>query len=143
MEKNINDIVTVYAEATPNPESMKFVANRMLLPNDSADFRNKELAENSLLAKALFEMNFVQGVFIMNNFVSVTKNTEYEWYDLIPDLRNFFTEWIEDGKEIVNPKTELTEEEETEINYGNFKKISKIISMVIFINCIFWFMFCN
>jgi len=101
MEKNINDIITVYAEATPNPESMKFVANKMLLPNDSADFRTKELAENSALAKALFEMSFVKGVFIMNNFVSVTKNADYEWFDLIPDLRNFFTEWLEDGKEIV------------------------------------------
>lgn len=123
MEKNINDIVTVYAEATPNPESMKFVSNRMLLPNDSADFRNKELAENSPLAKSLFEMNFVQGVFIMNNFVSVTKNADYEWFDLIPDLRNFFTEWIEDGKEIINPKAELSEAEETEIE----RKIKQLL----------------
>ena len=123
MEKNINDIVTVYAEATPNPESMKFVANRMLLPNDSADFRNKEKAESSPLAKALFEMNFVQGVFIMNNFVSITKNGEYEWFDLIPDLRNFFTEWLEQGKEIVSPKKELSEEEETEIE----RKIKQLL----------------
>jgi Fe-S cluster biogenesis protein NfuA len=123
MEKNINDIVTVYAEATPNPESMKFVANRMLLPNDSADFRNKEKGEISPLAKALFEMNFVQGVFIMNNFVSITKNGEYEWFDLIPDLRNFFTEWLEQGKEIVSPKKELSEEEETEIE----RKIKQLL----------------
>ena len=77
MEKNINDIVTVYAEATPNPESMKFVANKMLLPNDSADFRNADLVKNSALANALFEMAFVKGVFIMNNFVSITKNSDY------------------------------------------------------------------
>ena len=101
MEKSLNDIVTIYAEATPNPESMKFVANKMLLPNDSADFRNAEKAqEGGELVKALFEMPFVKGVFIMNNFVSITKNEDYEWFDLIPDLRNFFTEWIEQGKEI-------------------------------------------
>ena len=123
MEKNINDIITVYAEATPNPESMKFVANKMLLPNDSADFRTKELAENSALAKALFEMSFVKGVFIMNNFVSVTKNADYEWFDLIPDLRNFFTEWLEDGKEIVSAKRELSSEEETEIE----RKIKQLL----------------
>ncbi len=123
MEKNINDIVTVYSEATPNPESMKFVANRMLLANDSADFRNKAAAESSLLAKALFEMSFVQGVFIMNNFVSITKNSDYEWFDLIPDLRNFFIEWIEDGKEIVSPKKELSSEEETVIE----RKIKQLL----------------
>jgi len=123
MEKNINDIVTVYSEATPNPESMKFVANRMLLANDSADFRNKATAESSLLAKALFEMSFVQGVFIMNNFVSITKNSDYEWFDLIPDLRNFFIEWIEDGKEIVSPKKELSSEEETVIE----RKIKQLL----------------
>lgn len=123
MEKNLQDIVTVYAEATPNPESMKFVANKMFLPNDSADFRAKESAKNSALATALFEMPFVQGVFIMNNFVSITKNGDYEWFDLIPDLRNFITEWLEDGKEIVSPKKEFTAEEETEIE----RKIKQLL----------------
>jgi Fe-S cluster biogenesis protein NfuA len=112
---NPENLVTIYAEATPNPESMKFVASRMLLPNDSADFRTAESAENSPLARALFEMAFVKGVFIMNNFVSVTKNSEYEWFDLIPDLRQFFQEWIEEGKEIVSPKETLTPEQETEV----------------------------
>lgn len=117
------EMITIYAEATPNPESMKFVASKMLLPNDSADFRNKEKAENSPLAKALFEMGFVEGVFIMNNFVSVTKNSEYEWFDLIPDLRSFFAEWIEDGKEIVSPAKELSPEQETEIE----RKIKQLL----------------
>ena len=115
MESSPENLVTIYAEATPNPESMKFVSSSMLLPNDSADFRTAESAVDSELAKALFEMPFVKGVFIMNNFVSVTKNNDYEWFDLIPDLRNFFTEWIEQGKEIVSPKTQLTPEQETEI----------------------------
>jgi Fe-S cluster biogenesis protein NfuA len=115
MEKNLQDIVTIYAEATPNPGSMKFVASKMFLPNDSADYRNAELAKDSPLALALFEMPFVKGVFIMNNFVSVTKNDDYEWFDLIPDLRNFFAEWLEDGKIIVNPKKTLSPEEESEV----------------------------
>jgi len=115
MEKQLNEVITIYAEATPNPASMKFVANRMLLPNDSADFRTAESAADSPLARALFELPFVNGVFIMNNFVSVTKNEDLEWFDLIPDLRSFLQEWLEAGKEIVNPKKALSEEEETEI----------------------------
>ena len=117
------EMITIYAEATPNPGSMKFVASKMFLPNDSADFRTKEKAENSPLAKALFEMGFVEGVFIMNNFVSVTKNSEYEWFDFIPDLRNFFQEWLEDGKEIINKAKELSPEQETEIE----RKIKQLL----------------
>jgi Fe-S cluster biogenesis protein NfuA len=116
MEKSMQDVITVYAEATPNPESMKFVVNKMLLPNDSADFRTKELAQGGgALVEALFDMPFVKGVFIMNNFVSITKNNDYEWFDLIPDLRGFFQEWVEQGKEIVAPKKALSQEEEGEI----------------------------
>jgi Fe-S cluster biogenesis protein NfuA len=115
MEPTADNLITIYAEATPNPESMKFVSSKMLLPNDSADFRTAELAADSELAKALFEMPFVKGVFIMNNFVSVTKNNDYEWFDLIPDLRAFFQEWIQDGKPIVAPKKELTPEQESEV----------------------------
>jgi Fe-S cluster biogenesis protein NfuA len=114
-EKSLNEVITIYAEATPNPESMKFVANRMLLPNDSADFRTAETTGTSPLAKALFDLPFVNGVFIMNNFVSITKNGDYEWFDLVPDLRAFLQEWLEAGKEIVDARKELTPEEETEI----------------------------
>jgi len=117
------EVITIYAEATPNPESMKFVASKMFLPNDSADFRTKGKAENSPLAEALFEMGFVQGVFIMNNFVSVTKNSDYEWFDLIPDLRNFFQEWLEDGKEIIKKTNDLSPEQETEIE----RKIKQLL----------------
>lgn len=123
MEKSLNDVITIYAEATPNPESMKFVANRMLLPNDSADFRTKESAELSPLAAELFDMPFVKGVFIMNNFISITKNEDYEWFDLIPDLRHFFTEYLEAGKVVLNPIKSLSEEEETEIE----RKIKQLL----------------
>jgi Fe-S cluster biogenesis protein NfuA len=115
METTADNFVTIYAEATPNPESMKFVSSKMLLPNDSADFRTADSATDSELAKALFEMPFVKGIFIMNNFVSVTKNNDYEWFDLIPDLRQFFQEWIQEGKSIVSPKKELTPEQEGEV----------------------------
>jgi Fe-S cluster biogenesis protein NfuA len=111
----IDEVVTVYAEATPNPESMKFVCNKMIFANDSVDFRQKGKSENSPLATALFEFPYVKGVFIMNNFVSITKAQDKEWFDLIPDLKNFLREWMEEGKEAVKPKVVLTAEEESEV----------------------------
>ena len=111
----LTDIITVYSEKTPNPESMKFVANKMILPNDSIDFRNKENLEQCPMAKELFDYDFVKGVFIMNNFVSVTKKADYEWFDIIPQLKKFVQEYLEAEKPIVVVKQELSEEEESEV----------------------------
>jgi len=68
-----DNFLNVYAEETPNPETMKFVFNRMILPDDAMDFPTKEKAQESPLAKSLFEFSFVNGVFIMNNFVTITR----------------------------------------------------------------------
>lgn len=113
----IDEIVTVYSEATPNPESMKFVSNKMIIPNDSVDFRSKDKVENSPFASALFEFPYVKGVFIMNNFVSITKSVDYEWFDIIPTLKKFVADYLQAGKEIVIQvkETTLTEEEESEV----------------------------
>jgi len=109
------DVVTVYSEKTPNPESMKFVANRMILPNDSIDFRTNEHVETCPMAQELFNYDFVKGVFIMNNFVSITKKPDYEWFDIIPQLKKFVQEYLEADKPIVVVKEELTAEEESEV----------------------------
>jgi len=68
----------LYTEETPNPESLKFVTNRMLY-RGTADFREEALArEWSPLASALFDMPFVKGVYVTNNFVTVTKEMNYD-----------------------------------------------------------------
>ena len=97
-------VVSIYTEATPNPESMKFVLNRMLFAQNSADFRTAEDAVGiSPLATALFE-NFesVQGVFIMNNFVTVTKAIQKDWIEMIPALREFIRAYVGDEKPIID-----------------------------------------
>jgi len=120
---NATDIVNVYAEATPNPGSMKFVINRMICPNESVDFRKAEEVKNSPLATELFNYPFVNGIFIMNNFITITKASDYEWVDVIPELRKFIKEYIEAGKTVIEKRTELTEEEENEV----ITKIKKLL----------------
>ena len=73
--------VTIYTESNPNPNSMKFVANYMLVDNgDSHDFPNKKAAASAPLALKLFEsFDFVERVFYMSNFVTVTKTDEVDW----------------------------------------------------------------
>src|SRR5215831_18858207 len=103
METTLNKkIIEVYTEMTPNPETMKFVADVMLFPGDSADFADEGSAKNSPLATELFGFPFVKGVFIMNNFVTVTKTPDSDWMEIIPTLRTFLREYLEDGKEILS-----------------------------------------
>ena len=94
--------VMLYTEQTPNPESLKFVTNRMLY-RGTADFREEELARKwSPLGAALFDQPFVNGVYITNNFVTVTKEFNYEWADIMLKLKDFIKKYIEDGGEVVN-----------------------------------------
>ena len=67
--------VTVYAEMTPNPSTMKFVVNKHLLgAGDSAQFNSMAEAKGfSPLAAELFSLPFVKGVFLASNFVTITK----------------------------------------------------------------------
>jgi len=94
--------VMLYTEQTPNPESLKFVTNRMLY-RGTADFREAELAKEwSPIATALFELPYVKGVYVCNNFVSVTKEFNYAWEDIMLKVKDFLKKYIEDGGEIVN-----------------------------------------
>lgn len=97
-------VVSIYSEATPNPETMKFVMNRMLFPKNSVDFPKPADAEGaSPLATALFtEFEYVKGVFIMNNFVTVTKTPETEWFEITPALREFIRQYVADGHPIID-----------------------------------------
>jgi len=80
--------ITVYTESTPNPATMKFIVNKLLI-NGSADFATKESAEKSPFAKELFKFSFVNGVFFASNFVTVTKFENDNWDDLLPILKEF------------------------------------------------------
>jgi Fe-S cluster biogenesis protein NfuA len=93
--------VLLYTEQTPNPESLKFVTNKMLYKG-TADFREASLAETwSPLGKALFEFPYVKGVYISNNFVTVTKEFNYSWDDIMLKLKAFIKDYIEQGEPLI------------------------------------------
>ena len=102
MLKTGNTIVSIYTEMTPNPETMKFVANKLLYPGKSIDFPDETTAGPSPLAKELFAFPFIRSVFIASNFVTLTKTLETEWQDVIPSIRSFLKEYLEEGKSIIN-----------------------------------------
>ena len=92
--------VTVYAESTPNPSVIKFVANKKLVAS-SFEFTTIDEAKISPLATELFHFSFVKRVFIDENYVSVTKYDVADWNDITMELREFIRVFIENGKDIV------------------------------------------
>ena len=121
MLKTGNPIVSIYTEMTPNPETMKFVANKLLYPGKSIEFASEESASPSPLAKELFGFPFIRGVFIASNFITLTKTADTDWNDIIPSLREFMKEYLEEGKLVINEaeieakKVVISPEDETDV----------------------------
>ena len=119
METKTKSPVMLYTEQTPNPESLKFVTNRMLYVG-TADFREAESAKEwSAIATALFEMPYVKGVYICNNFVTITKEFNYPWEEIMLKLKDFIKNYIQEDKEIIKEGfTEAMEKIEAERGAG-------------------------
>ena len=105
--------VTVYAESTPNPSVMKFVANKKIV-NALFEFKSIDEAKLSPLATELFHFPFVKSVFFDENYVSITKYDVAEWQDITIQLREFIKNYIENGKEIVTTGAAETLQKSTE-----------------------------
>jgi len=94
--------VLIYTEQTPNPESLKFVSNRMI-HKGTADFREEVLAKEwSPLATALFGQPYVKGVYICNNFVTITKELNYSWEDIKLKAKRFIIDYIDSGEPVIS-----------------------------------------
>lgn len=116
----------IYLESNPNPNSLKFVVNEMLVPEGMTfDFPTAESAFEAPLAKELFDYPFVDRVFYMSNFITVTKTEDVEWLEIQDKLKNHIKEFLEFGKLILDTKQSdaPVEGEETE----TVKKIKTIL----------------
>ena len=119
--------IQVYLESNPNPNSLKFVINDMLVPEGlSFDFPDIESTSISPLAKELFSFPFVDRVFFAGNFVTVTKKEPVEWLEIQGKLKDYIKKYLEEGKPVIEIKDGdevLPMEEETE----TIKKIKTIL----------------
>ncbi len=98
-----NHIISLYTEMTPNPESLKFVLNKMLFATQSADYQEGDDTSTSPLAAALFaQFDYIKGVFIMNNFVTVRKDPSRDWHEIKREIGEFIKSWVSEGKEVVD-----------------------------------------
>lgn len=125
--------VTVYAESTPNPAVMKFVASRMLT-KQILECKNIDETTASPLAKALFNFPYVKEVFIDENYVSVTKYAVNEWQEVTNELRTFIREFIEQGNIAVDETKIVASEKQEKQQIANFETLDvtsqKIINII-------------
>lgn len=121
--------VTIYMEANPNPNSLKFATNQMLVPEgDSFDFPSIEDTAQAPLAEILFKKEYVDRVFYMSNFVTVTKKPEYEWVEIQNDVKATIKEFLESGKRVIELQAkDLFEETNTSENAELEEQIKNIL----------------
>lgn len=127
--------VQVYAESTPNPATMKYVVNRPLLIDNSVEYTDISQSKTSPLAAALFKFPFVKGVYIKNNFVTVTKVPVVEWMEIMHELREFIIKFFNEGKVAVTelpppPKKKEKNTITTELPLNPTEAEAKIIEIL-------------
>lgn len=103
MIKAGHPVINIYTEETPNPQSLKFIVNKLLYPGKSADFPDENSAVGSPLAQQLFTFPFVKSVFIASNFVTLTrKDNVHDWNNITTPIQQFLKDYIEKGGVIIN-----------------------------------------
>ena len=116
----------IYAESTPNPSVMKFVANKRLT-DINIEYKNISEAKEDDLASELFQFSYVKEVFVSENYISITKEKTTEWSGIVLELREFLVRSLERNKvfknNIINKETLNKKSGKTEIE----KKIISIL----------------
>ncbi len=99
LEENAKVPISIYAESTPNPKAMKFVANKPLV-DQTYEFKSVQHTPNAPLAKKLFEFDHVEEVFFDSNYISIQSNQD--WNQHFTHLREFIKEYLESGKPVID-----------------------------------------
>lgn len=111
--------VSVYAEMTPNPSVMKFVANKLITDTDSIEFKNIEEAQAYPVIAKLFHFPFIKEVFISGNYMAITKFNIVEWEDVAMEIREYLTSYLQENPGLIIREGELNQEvaeEETNVS---------------------------
>ncbi|MDB2457402.1 NifU family protein [Flavobacteriaceae bacterium] len=123
--------ITIYAESTPNPGVMKFVANKKLV-DQIFEFKTIDETTNAPLAQKLFHFPFVKEVFMDTNYISITKFEVAEWDQIVLEIREFLRTFLEEGNEVIVPqKVEVIAETATSVESEPLDEISQQIVGII------------
>ncbi|MFC5410009.1 NifU family protein [Larkinella bovis] len=136
MTSTLYPAITLYTESSPNPNSMKFVVNFPLVPEglsfDYADASEGLLTgKNSPLVVALFGFDYVKRVFIASNFITVTKDEETEWEDVLFELKQYIRSYFNDQKPVFAQQTIDSNTTKVEADSPTIQKIKAVLDQYI------------
>jgi len=122
--EQVKSVVSLYTESTPNPATMKFVVNRILLKGLTADYTNTKDTQGAPFAEALFGFDYVTGVFVKNNFVTIAKKENKDWQEVIPEIREFIRGYLSEEKTVFTETAIDNIKEKNFINTGDQSEIA-------------------
>lgn len=123
----------IQTEETPNPAALKFLPGKAVLESGVADFTTREAAQRSPLARLLFEIDGVAGVFLGSDFVTVTKGADKSWQVLKPMVLGAVMDHFTSGAPVMETaESEATDEGDEEFNDAdvNVEIISQIKELI-------------
>ena len=91
----------IQTESTPNPATLKFLPGQTVMEQGTADFPNVDSAKSSPLAMRLFTLEGVSGVFLGNDFVTVTKQESTDWEHVKPSILGAIMDHFQSGAPII------------------------------------------
>ncbi len=116
----------IQTEQTPNPASLKFLPGRPVLEGGTANFTTPEAAERSPLARRLFAIDGVEGVFLGGDFVTVTKGADREWYVMKPAILGAIMEHYTSGEPVLDDAAEAAPRDEGEYDPEDAEIVAQI-----------------
>ncbi len=125
--------ITIYAESTPNPAVLKFVANKKLV-TAGHEFKNIDDAKQAPIAQELFHFPFVKEVYIDENYISISKYDMADWNDITLEIREFLRSYLEQGKEVLSANATIsknTVEKQADADFEKLDDVSKDIINII------------
>jgi len=123
-------MVEIYGESTPNPEVMKFVSNK-LLTSENIEVKTVENATEVPIAQALFNFSFVEEVFISENYISITKTKNIEWFEITTEIRDFLKNYIKENKPVISENYSPIINVKTEIEPLDIKNLDDISKEIV------------
>ena len=94
MDEKKENIITLYAESTPNPKVMKFVCNK-LLTKKIHEVKRGDSSNKSKFINSIFSFEYVEQVFLNGNYISVTLGENYYWDSHVNNFREFLKEKLD------------------------------------------------
>ncbi|EDP97453.1 NifU family protein [Kordia algicida OT-1] len=122
--------VTIYAESTPNPTVMKFVANKKIVDR-IFEFKNIDETKYAPLAQSLFHFPFVKEIFLDKNYISITKYDMVEWNDITMEIREFIRNYIQEGREVISKDIPVEQKEKIQISDESFEELDDISKEIV------------